>query len=218
MNGRQFAGFWAMTCVGVAMIAGCSSSNSTGSTKAVGSLVNTRDELADSRKQVAETQSALDALQVPDTDLKMAFATFRREVKESEASATKVRNRAIDMNKRAAEYQKTWQQETAELNNPDLRASAQARAAKVRARYDVLVAKAADARGAYEPWITGLKDIEKYLRNDLTAAGIRNAEPGFRKSKVEGQKLAQKMDALATELDNVAASISPTPVPPAEAK
>ncbi len=214
MSMRSYAFFFAaLMGLGTFLCAGCSSSTATpASAKAVGSLIDTRDQLAQGRKQVDETQSALDALQSPDADLPAAFAAFQKEVKESEAGAAKVRERAKDMSDRAAEYQKVWQQDTAELNNPDLRASAQTRATRVRARFDSVTAKAADARAAYEPWITGLKDIEKYLHNDMTAAGVRNAKPAFRKAKGDGEALAQKMDAFSTELADVAASLSP-PVP-----
>lgn len=209
---------WAVLACGLLPLVGCSDNKATpGSAKAVGSLIDTRNEVAAGRVQIDKTHAALDGLMAPNANLPTAFAEYQKQVKEAEAMAKKITSRTADMRARASAYEAKWAQDTSELNSPELRASAQARAAKVSERYMRVTNVATESRAAYQPWIDGLKDIEKYLRNDMTAAGVRGADPAIRKTKANGQKLAAKMESLSKELDDVATSLSPTPVaPPAQ--
>jgi hypothetical protein len=119
------------------------------------------------------------------------------------------RARWEDMQARSKEYQAKWQAEMSHVTNPELKAAAEARAAKVRGRYDTIQAKAQDAKAAYDPFMRDLKDLQTYLSNDLTTAAVQAAAPVFEKVKASGQLLKQKMDALEQELDDVAAEMSP---------
>lgn len=86
------------------------------------------------------------------------------------------------------------------IRQPERKAAARARAAKVRGRYDLIQAKAQDTRGAYEPFIRDLNDLGTYLSNDLTPAAIQAAGPVFEKVKASGQVLKQTLDDIAAEI------------------
>jgi chromosome segregation ATPase len=189
---------------------GCSSDKGRErSSKAVGSLTATREELANSRKQTDEVLASLTALQDAQGDLTPAFNKYKEEVKQTEAQAKRTRERAADMRTRAEEYQRKWQDEMATVENPDLKAAAQQRSQKVRERYAAISEKTQTTRAAYEPFITDLKDVQKYLSNDLTPAAIAAAKPVFEKAKASGAELNAKMDALSGEMASVAHELSP---------
>ncbi len=177
--------------------------------KAVAGLRDTRAELAKAEKQVDQVLAAAGAVQSAQGDLKSAYDKYKKEVEQTEDAAEDSRKRAQDMRARANEYQTKWQQEMSQVSSPELKAAAQARAAKVRGRYDMIQAKAQDARAAYEPFMRDLKDLQTYLSNDLTPAAVQAASPVFDKTRASGQVLKQKLDALEQELDDVAAEISP---------
>ena len=177
--------------------------------KAVGTLKETRDELASTQKQIDEVLVAAGTVQSGQGELKSSYDKYKKEVAETEEAAQDVRKRADDMRARAKEYQAKWQEEMSKVSNPDLKAAAQARAAKVRGRYEMISAKTQDAKAAYDPFIRDLKDLQTYLSNDLTPAAVQAASPVFDKVKASGQVLKQKLTAVQQELDDVAAEMSP---------
>ena len=201
----------ALAIAAAALAAGCSSKDQgrERSGKAVGTLKETREELANTQKQIDEVLAAASAVQSGQGDLKSAYDKYKKEVAGTEEAAADVRKRAEDMRARSQEYQAKWQEEMSKVSNPDLKAAAQARAAKVRGRYEMITAKAQDSKAAYEPFIRDLKDLQTYLSNDLTPAAVQAASPVFDKVKASGQVLKQKLDALQKELDDVAAEMSP---------
>src|SRR5690349_8204866 len=111
----------ALTVAAVLVTGGCAGDPGRDrSSKAVGGLKDTRDELADCRKQVDQTLAALNGLQAAQSDLRPAYDKYKNEVKEMENKAKAVADRAADMRARADEYQKKWQEEMRKVSNPDL--------------------------------------------------------------------------------------------------
>lgn len=176
---------------------------------AVGGLQQTRSELAAARKQVDQVVAAAAAVQSAQGNLAPAYDTYKKEVAETESKAQDVRKRSVDMQARGQEYRAKWRAEMSKVDNPDLKAAADARAAKVEQKYATITAKAQEVRTAYEPFIKDIKDLQTYLSNDLTPAGVQGARPAFDKVRTEGNALNQKLDALQKELDDVAATMAP---------
>ena len=202
--------------VGWAAVPGCGSGDPgrDRSTKAVGSLAEVRSELSTAGKQIDETQAALTALQKGEGDLTKGYEAYKGEVADLEKVAAEARERADDMRASSGEYRAKWQEQTAQLTSPDLRAAAEQRAAKFRERFAGIEAKSRAAADAYKPYITHLKEVQTYLANDLTRQSVQMAGPVFQKAAAEGELLKQKLAALSAELDDVAASMSPTGAAP----
>ena len=200
----------ALAIAAAALAAGCAKDEGRErSGKAVGTLKETREELASTQKQIDDVLASASAVQSGQGDLKSAYDKYKKEVAGTEEAAKDVRKRADDMRARAKEYQTKWQEEMSKVSNPDLKAAAQARAAKVQGRYAMITAKSQDAKAAYDPFIRDLKDLQTYLSNDLTPAAVQAASPVFDKVKASGQVLKQKLTALQQELDDVASEMSP---------
>src|SRR5687768_7063105 len=76
-------------CLAAGLAAGCSDKSAPQSGKAVSSLTDTRDELSMARGQVDQALAAMNALPGA-SDLKAAFKTYEKEVRETEAQAKRV--------------------------------------------------------------------------------------------------------------------------------
>jgi len=175
---------------------------------AVSGLKETRAELMSGKAQIDKTVAAMNALRDGQGQLPTEFATFNAELKKTEAQAAKTRARAADMRARSSEYQSKWRQEVGKIDDPALRAAANARAEKVRERYDGIAAKAGEARAAYEPFMKQLKNVQTYLSNDLTPAGVQSAGDVFDRATADGKTVGEKIDAVIAELDDVASNLS----------
>jgi hypothetical protein len=60
----------------------------------------------------------------------------------------------------------------------------------------------------FDPWMSDLKDLQKYLNNDLTIAGVEASKSLFLKTQNEGLEVQKSMDALVAELNTVEATLT----------
>jgi hypothetical protein len=196
----------------VAAAPGCGSSGgkSQSSQKAISSLTSTRNEIAKAKVEVQQANAALETLQ-SGGDLNKAFQTYTKEVGNVKDAGDRARSRAKDMQERQKQYVAAWQKETQDVSNPELRAAADARRAKLRESFDKISGSAAGARDAYQPYLKGLQDIQTALAADLTPAGVDAAKPAIQKTKADGEVLMQRIDALVAELDSVGAGMGAPP-------
>ena len=216
-NRRRFGWtFAAVLAVGAGSLVvtapGCGSSGgkSESSAKAVNSLTATRNEIAKAKTQVQQANTALDNLQAGG-DLNKSFSNYTKEVGDIKAAGDRAKGRAKDLQERQKQYIAAWQKETQDVSSPELRASAEARRAKVRESFDKISGAAAGARDAYQPYLKGLQDIQTALKADLTPAGVDAAKPAIMKTKADGEVLMQRLDALVAELDAVGAGMGAAP-------
>ena len=186
------------------------------SDKAVKSLAETRKDLEAAKIQIDKDLAALTAVQNQQPDLRKAVASYQKEIKATEKLAAKIRKQVADMQARASQYQQKWQNEITSMTNPDLKASAQERAAKVRSNYDTITQKGRDVRAAYDPFIHDLTDFERYLTADMTPAAVSAAAPVVQKSTADGARLKTAIDAFIAELDTVGSEIAPSGALPAK--
>jgi chromosome segregation ATPase len=194
------------------LVVGCSSSDPgrERANKTVASLQSTRTRVADARKQVDKTLASANAMQSGQGDLAKLYNQYKSDVAKLESQAAEARERAADMQARKNEYTQQWAQQSSQMTSPELKAASEARATKVKERYDGITAKAAAAKEAYEPFSKSLKELQTYLSNDLTREGVNAASQMFTKINTDGKNVNAKLDELIAELDSVAGSMSPS--------
>lgn len=169
-----------------------------------------RDEIVDVKKAVDATMAALGKI-VADatTDPRKAFKEFDKSVPDIDAAAAKARKRAEDMKARGKKYFETWEKELGSVNDPDIRKLAEERKAKLQAAFDNIKTTMEPARDQFHSWLGNLKDLHKYLSQDLTISGIDAAKELIAKSKKEGTAVQQMLDTAIAELNTVVATITP---------
>lgn len=179
--------------------------------KAVESLAKTRSSLADASKQVAATNESLRTVSsATEGNLRPAFTKYAENVKKTESMAEAARNRAKAMRERTAEYVDQWHNEVRAIQDPELRKASAKRAEGAKAEFERMRDVAEEARNAYEPYMTGLKDVQQYLTNDLTAGGVAAVKGKADDTIRLGETLQQKLTAVQTELDGLSQKWSST--------
>jgi chromosome segregation ATPase len=192
------------------IVAGCASSDPgrERANKTVASLEATHDRVADARKQVDKTVASANAMQAGGGDLAKQYDQYKSDVAKLESQAADAAARSKDMQARRNEYVQQWSQQSSQMTSPELKAASEARAAKVKERYDGITAKATAAKEAYEPFDKSLKELQTYLSNDLTREGVTAAAPVFTKISNDAKTLNAKLDDLIAELNSVSNSMS----------
>jgi len=174
-----------------------------------------RDEIVNGKKAIDETMKALDQIAVTaNTDPRKAFEQFSKSVGNLDATANKVRKRSQDMQAQGKAYFAQWEKQLAEVKNEEIRKLAADRKAKLQETFDSIKKVAEPLKTQFDPWMSDLKDLQKFLSNDLTIAGVDAAKGLFAKTKADGAEVQKSMDALVAELNTVAATLTPAKVEP----
>jgi len=174
------------------------------------SIAEFRDEIVNIKKEVDATMVALDKIVTTvTTDPRKAFKEFDKAVPRIDDAAKKAKKRAEDMKAKGQDYFKDWEKELAGVNNPEIRQLAEERKAKLQATFGSIKSFMEPARDQFNTWLADLKDLQKYLSNDLTIGGVDAAKELIGKTKTEGQSVQQTMDKVIAELNTIVATLTP---------
>jgi uncharacterized phage infection (PIP) family protein YhgE len=201
----------AVTLGAALMLSGC------GTTKGYKQADKTGAGIAEFREEITKGKTAIDATMkslsdvaaTANTDPRKAFEQFSKDVTALESTANDIRKSAQSMTERGQEYFKQWEAELAQVNSPEIRALAEKRKADLQSTFESIRKYTQPLKEQFEPWMSNLKDLEKYLANDLTIAGVDAAKPLFAKTNDAGLQVQKSMDGLIAELNTLAATITP---------
>ena len=209
----------AVTATAVLLSSGCATSGYKQADKTGAGIAEFRDEVVNGKNAIDATMKALGEIAASaNTDPRKAFGQFDKSVANLDSTANSIRKRAQDMQAQGESYFKKWEQDLATVNNPEIRSLAESRKAKLQQTFASIRQYSEPLKGQFEPWMSDLKDLHKYLSNDLTIAGVDAAKELFKKTSVGGAEVQKSMDALVAELNTIAAVITPAKVAPAEKK
>jgi len=174
------------------------------------SIAEFRDEILNVKKEVDATMDALDkVVTTAATDPRKAFVGFDKSVPRVDDAAKKAKKRAEDMKARGQAYFKDWEKELAGVKNEEIRKLAEERKAKLQTAFDSIKGFMTPARDQFTSWLANLKDLQKYLSNDLTINGIDAAKELIGKSKSDGHDVQQSLDKVIAELNTIVATLTP---------
>ncbi len=200
--------------VGIGMLAGCSSDPGRARSKAAtSSLHDVRQQLQVGIADVDAVQSTLNALQNNSRDQRALYAEYRDQVEQVEDRADDINAEVQTMQERAQAYRNAWQQEAAQITDPDLRQAAQERADAIQERFSTIMTDYRAVKDAYYPFIRKLRDVETFLSNDLTAAGANAAKPTMREAVQLGDTVKQNARKVVQAIDETMPRLKPATSP-----
>ncbi len=204
------------------LFVGCKSANYKQADKTGEGIATFRAEILNGKKAIDQTMAALDQVAASAaTDPRKSYEQYTKSVANLESTANKVRKRSEDMQAQGKAYFAQWEQQLAQVKNPEIQQLATQRKAKLNETFDNIKNVAEPLKAKFEPWMSDLKDLQTYLGNDLTVSGVDAAKSLFKKTRASGLEVQQSMDALVAELNTIAATITAAkaqPQPPPEKK
>ena len=207
---------WTALAVVAAQLLAAASATAAGyklADKTGASIAEFRDEIVNIKKEVDAAVVALDKIiTTAATDPRKAFKEFDKAVPRVDDAAKKAKKRAEDIKARGEAYFKDWEKELAGVNNPEIRQLAEERKAKLQATFGSIRGFMEPARDQFNDWLAHLKDLQKYLSNDLTVGGIDAAKELIAKSKSNGLSVQQTLDKVIAELNSIVATLTPAKV------
>lgn len=206
----------ALAAGAVTLFSGCGTTSGYKQADKTGAgIAEFRDEIVKGKQAIDATMKSLsDIAATANTDPRKAFGQYSKDVANLESTAASVRKRGQAMQQMGQAYFTRWEKELAEVKDPEIRALAQQRKAKLQETFESIRKYSDPLKAQFEPWMSNLKDLQKYLGNDLTIAGVDAAKSLFTRTTEAGLEVQKSMDSLVAELNTVAATITPAKVEP----
>jgi peptidoglycan hydrolase CwlO-like protein len=135
-------------------------------------LQDLRVELTEGKMQIDRTMMALKKLSSHQGDLTEPYEAFVDQMDTTASQAEEMKARLDDMKVRSKEYFDGWTKDTEAISNVEMRKRSEARRAELMAIYKDIENAMQAAGNAYQPFISDLQDIQRFLEADLSGGGV----------------------------------------------
>ena len=205
-----------LTCLTAAvLLSGCASTGYQRADKTGESIANFHNEVVNLKKAVDGSMANLSlTTEAAASDPRNAFNTFSKSVDRVQDARARCAKRATEVKAQGNAYFKQWEQQLAQINDPDIRQVAQARKAKLNEIFSKVGPALEQAKADFDPFLVNLKELRTFLSLDLTVAGVDSARPIIEKTRESGVKIQESLDTLLAEMNAISATLTAAKVPP----
>jgi hypothetical protein len=180
--------------------------------KRTDNLIKRAEELVkatvSAREQLGKTLDRYNSIYADEvTDVRKAYKSVEGDMTKTEKQRDEVRKKLDEMKLEADLYFTGWSESLQQIGNPDLRKRSEGRMTEMRGQFDGVLEAVREAREAYEPFMTSLKDQWTYLGHDLNPSGIASLKPDAEKLNGQAKVLFDKIDAGTKKADEYIQSL-----------
>lgn len=179
---------------GLIMTAGCQSTGMERSDDTRTSLQTMDDDITSAILQLDATGAALGEILRPgQPDLKNALQTFSDNVAQIVATENKFARHADELTARGTDYFEEWQREGTEYNNPEIQQLSNQRRSILGDVYSRISIQSNSIKDTFKTYAQDVKEIQRFLSNDLSSKGVTAIAPISRRVIIEGDSLKNAM-------------------------
>ncbi len=142
------------------------------------------------------------------SDVKKAFELYSDNVSKIEKLEKDFTKHAEEMKVRGADYFDEWQKDGDKYANPKIQALSEQRRAELGGIYGRIAENSAGMDEAFKAYVSDVKEIQKYLSNDLTAMGVESITPISRKAVTDGNRLQNEIKKLQISVETARAQMT----------
>ena len=177
------------------------------------SLTTIKSEIVATKAQVDTTTESLNMLAKSSPDQAQAnYNKYTEEYLKLKAKSDWLRERTDDLKDRTAAYYASWNKQ-AEVQNPELRRQALEQRANAEKSFSNIKGELEQTRNAFQPYMSNLKDVGSYLKDNVTPAGIKSIGDLATKADGQAKEVAMHADALVAEIDKITAATGEVAAP-----
>jgi len=193
------------------LITGCASDNYNKSAKTAATLSQSSRMITKGNTLIDESLADLnDLVSNPYPDLRKQFEKFDHAVNELGVSEKDISSKAGEMKAQGADYFAKWDKESARIQNEDIRSRSETRRSEVSARFNRIGQQYNETEIAFQPFLSDLRDVQKFLSTDLTAGGLAAIKDSAAKAARDAVPLKESLAKLSEEFRSLGLSMSPT--------
>lgn len=187
---------------------GCATTGAQLSPQTATSLVELRHALAGGKAQLERTSETLrDLVKNPRLNTERQIALFTEDMVRLENEAQRIRDINTDMQAKSEAYFETWRNELEGIENPKIAAAGRKRKKASLETMQAVRQKLDEAKETLSPFMSNLRDINRYLQQDQTVDGVTALTPIIEKTLKMEKNAIKQLDAVIAEVDNVTKSV-----------
>jgi chromosome segregation ATPase len=163
----------------------------------------------------AVVASLHELVDTPAADLAGQRKAFEKALADVETTSTQVSETAAKMSASGQAYFRDWDAQLATIQNEDIRARSAERKQAIEASFTDLQGEYGEAKSAFEPLLSNLRDIRAALRSDLTLEGLDALKPAVKQVDKQTATVREKLQDLSADFRALGVGMSQTGPPPA---
>lgn len=195
----------------VIFMGGCATTGSERAASTTISMQAVESDIKAAVVQVDATGASLNELVKPDQlDARKAFTKYSDEVVKMEKVGSRLLKHADEMSARGKDYFEEWELQGNTYANPKIRALSEQRRNELGAIYLQIPAASVGIKGAFNAYLSDIKEIQRYLSNDITPKGIESIAPIAQKAVSDGELLKQAVVPVLAAIESVKVEFAPS--------
>jgi hypothetical protein len=198
-----------MLIAAILILAACATTGMERSAKAKASMRTVDTDIKQALLQVDATNASLEDLIKPgQPEAKKAFDTYSGQVAKMEKQGQLLVKHTDEMSARRLEYFAEWEKQGDKYTNPDIRELSEQRRAELSEIFAQIPAASVGIKGAFHTYLSDIKEIQKFLSNDLTSKGVESITPTAQKSINDGNNLKEAVKPVVSAMDRARAEMA----------
>lgn len=197
--------------IAAGFITGCASANYKKGANTSAALTKSSDMITKGNTFIDESLANLnDLVSNPNPDLRKQFKAFNASVNDLGSTAKDIVSNAEEMKSQGAAYFAKWDEEAAKMRNEDIRNRSEDRRNEVASRFGRISQHYDETKTAFEPFLSDLRDVQRFLATDLTAGGLSAIKDVAAKANRDAMPVKASLGMLSEEFKGLGLSMSPT--------
>jgi hypothetical protein len=198
----QSAVFFTIVLLGaITCLTGCATTGMDRATKTTNSMQTVEGDYKQASVQIDVTRGSLEELIKPNqTDMKKAYDAYTENVVKMEKSGKQLDTHTEKMRIKGNDYFAEWDNS---YTNPEIRELSERRRIEIREGYVKISEASIGVKGTLKSYLTDIREIQKYLSNDLTPQGIESIRPVAQKALTDGDNLKETVKPVLIAIDRV---------------
>jgi len=190
----------------ITCLTGCATTGTERATKTTTSMQTVEADYKQASVQIDATNVALEELVKPNqTDMKKAYDVYAENVQKMENVGKQLDTHTEKMRTQGNKYFAEWE---SAYTNPDIRELSERRRIEMREGYAKIAEASIGVKGALKSYLTDIREIHKFVSNDLTPQGIESIKPVAQTAVKDGETLKEAIKPVLTAIDQVKADMT----------
>lgn len=198
----QSAVFFTTVLLGaITCLTGCATTGMDRATKTTNSMQTVEEDYKQASVRIDATRGSLEELIKPDQiDMKKAYDAYAENVQKMGKLGSQLDTHTEKMRVKDNDYFAEWE---SSYTNPAIRELSERRRIEVREGYVKISEASIGVKGTLKSYLTDIREIQKYLSNDLTPQGIESIRPVAQRALTNGDNLKESVKPVLIAIDQV---------------
>lgn len=187
----------------------CSTTGNQRSERTSASIADVQKDIRNVHVNINNTNNSLEKLtQENQSDPKKYFKQYSSNVKKMEKSGKELLEHTEKMSAQGKDYFAEWRVQGDGYSNPDIQSLSEQRRADLSTAFAEISNSSVGVKGALRVYMNDIEEIQTYLSNDLTPAGIESIRPIANKAIGDGNYLNEAIAPVSEALASAKAALA----------